>query len=895
MATATERLALLITANGDQAIRELGKVGATAKRDIGDAENRVQRLSGSLTSMGAGAVAAGATVASGLYAAVQAAQGLADSVDKADAVFGSSKGLEQYASGAAESMGRSKEAALDAATAYGALLKQSGLSGSALASSSSQLAQRTADLAERFKKPYEEVQAAIESVIKTGSSKALKGLLGVGIQIDPAGLKDLSTAEKTTTVLNEILRQTADSAGFFAAQTDDAGARFAVAQAKMKNAVAQFGESAIPVFATVADGAAKLLDRTNDLPGPLKNAAGGVAAIGSAAAIGGGSLAVLVGQLLKLKELTSAGGAGAAAGPVAAIVAAAAAGAALQGVISSDLASAAEDASASMEDFKRSLPTNDLEALGRVVTAVNNQISEGPDTTVWQYLQRTIAAAATSMGILAGSSSRLIDAISASDQATFQIETLQTTIDNFKQSLAGVEPDVAKSRIEAFIASLAGGVLPYEALITLQVKLLEEFAKTGPAADSAASYIDKVGTAAEEAATSFEQFKTATSALDSVNSSAKRLQQANENLAKLGQRDSKTVESSYQRIIDAKQRLDDILAGDGNSLDQESPAAQEARARAKLADANVRLAANRNDASAQTQKDEAIADIEAAQRRGQELARSAVDTARQVRDANEELASAQADYAEAVKPPSQDEINAAWAERADAELGMATSISQFAEQVADGKISFEQFKAYLDDLVSGGLISPDTAQTFKDRFALMGAAVENLTAKFDGLADRVPAYVAEGGQPGNNETPAQRAARLAAREIFATFGTKHVVNASELAKLGGKVPANPKAGAQVRDRSGHVWTYEPPGRWISTFHNGGMVGGMGEVNARLLGGEYVVSRRGVKALDQINSGNAPGGATWNVTNHIYGQRDPNATAVATVSKMRAKAFLRTGA
>ena len=53
---------------------------------------------------------------------------------------------------------------------------------------------------------------------------------------------------------------------------------------------------------------------------------------------------------------------------------------------------------------------------------------------------------------------------------------------------------------------------------------------------------------------------------------------------------------------------------------------------------------------------------------------------------------------------------------------------------------------------------------------------------------------------------------------------------------------------------------------------------------------------GMAALDKINTGRAGGmGQTWTVTNHIYGQRDPEATAVATVQKMKAKAFLKTGA
>lgn len=300
MATAADRLALIITANGGQAVTELGKVGQAAEKNLGAAENRIDRLSHKMTSFGAGALAAGAVAASGLKLAADATQDLADSVDKADATFGSSKGLEQYADGAATSMGKSKAEALDAASAYGLLLKQAGLGGAALAESSAGLAQRTADLAEKYKKPYEEVQQAIENVLKTGSNKSLKGLLGINVQLKPEDLKGLDTAAKTTKILDALMAQTANSAGFFASSVDDAGVRLAQVQAKAKNELADFGEAALPAMVRILDVGEKVLDLFDRLPAPIKDVVGTLAVAGTGVALLGGGLSVAAGGALKL-------------------------------------------------------------------------------------------------------------------------------------------------------------------------------------------------------------------------------------------------------------------------------------------------------------------------------------------------------------------------------------------------------------------------------------------------------------------------------------------------------------------------------------------------------------------------------------------------------------------
>lgn len=260
----TERLALVIDANGKGAISELKKVGDTANREIGRAESSTRRLSANLVSAGAVAVGAGAAISAGLYQAAQAANSLGDSQDKAMAAFGAGYAapIEKFASNAFESMGKSKAAAIEAAATYGNIGKSFGLSGKLLIDYGTTLATRTADVAERQKKSYEEVQKAFEGGLR-GRGKAL---LALGIKVDEAAVKEeayrsglakegtaLTSNQKAMAAYQIIMQKTADSAKFYADNNDigQAADRF---KAQMENLKAGLGESILPIVVKITEG-----------------------------------------------------------------------------------------------------------------------------------------------------------------------------------------------------------------------------------------------------------------------------------------------------------------------------------------------------------------------------------------------------------------------------------------------------------------------------------------------------------------------------------------------------------------------------------------------------------------------------------------------------------------
>lgn len=988
--SATERLALLITANGTQAISELGKVGQAAKRDLGEVERGSRLSSSAMIAMGASSVTAGAAVAAGLYTAVRAAGDLGESANKASVIFGTSFGkIEKFSDSAAATIGQSRRAALDAASTFGQFGKAAGLSGDGLATFSTTLTKLASDMASFNNSTPEDAVLALGAALR-GEMEPIRRF---GVLLDDMTLRreamaqglipDLSSSltpqQKALAAYGQILKQTGDQQGDFARTSGSLANQQRTLAASFEDFKAQVGEGALPVFQQLVDVASAALKGFTSLPGPVKSAVGEFAALASTAAVVGGGLNVVTGAAIKagkaIKEASVAGGGGL-SGLVSGLGAANVATGAVTAVVTAGLgiyeawATNANRVDQEMTQLAGTLTSvaDQAQVLPALAQQFNTILAtRGGAQDVFQKTGLGVVEVTKAIAAAPGEFDKFRDSVDGVYGALESLDSgfsLNGALDFFGVS-GGIEeveaaankaPPAVRNLLNELIGMYKAGQLSGDELRRMidylvdldkgakfsstQVKAnAEELWKVVPAAQQAGRALDlfntatntsagvdaqaaalaelktlfpdaasaaglftgaltDVGDTALSTAANLETFNAGLTAVQGITSATDRLTKANANLAKLGERDTKTIERSYQRVIDAKQRLDDILNGDGTGLEQESPAAQEARARAKLAEANARLAANPKDAEAQTLKDEAISQIEAAQRRGMELARSAQDTARQVRDANEELASAQQDYAEAVAGPSKEEVDAAWGERRDAELAQAQAIQAFAQGVTDGTISIDGFNAYLDDLVAKGLISPETAQYFKDQvkffadsLGLLGQAMQSTAAAGAGLANFVLGS-ATGLLTGRQI--ADRVIGTIPGIIAKSSATTHTATSEQLRKAGVNVPPNPRPGSKITDKNGHTWTYDPPGGWVSRYHTGGMVAGSGESNARLLGGEYVVSRRGVAALDAINSGRPGMGQSWTVTNHIYGQRDPDATATSVVRKMRAKAFLKTG-
>lgn len=506
---ATERLDFLLSVNDQQTVRGFQNVGKSAVTELGAVEKQVTLTGDSLLKLGAGALAAGTAVGTAVLDATRSAQDLADSWDKAVATFGKGAqgNLDAFAKGSADNLGKSSAAALDAASSYGLLLKGAQITDQKLAATSASLATRTADLAERYKTSFEEANSAISAAIKTGSNRAYKGLLQYGIAIDETAVKNealnlglakqgdtLTRQQKALATASLVLKQSADSAGFLAASTDDSGAAMDKMRAKWENAKASFGEASIPALTSLATTAGSILEKFNALPPAAKEVAGSFAVLATGALGAVGVVSTLAGAFVKLKEAQQnsqlLGAVG--TGPVAALAAAFVLQGELDAKVIGEQADWLEKAAGSAEDYAKSLPTNDLKALEAQARAASDAISKGPDLGKWQATEGVLRNALGFLGGggLAGAlAGGLFGDKGAQDQ---QIAAFNASVDAFKQSLAGVDPETAKQRIAAFIDGFKGGIVPTSELARLQKILNDEFAQTKPPAKQVDDYTGKL-------------------------------------------------------------------------------------------------------------------------------------------------------------------------------------------------------------------------------------------------------------------------------------------------------------------------------------------------------------------------------------------------------------------
>jgi hypothetical protein len=227
---------------------------------------------------------------------IDAAESLEKAVDRTKVTFGSSKAtVQDWAKGAATSMGQAQSAALNTADAFGNIGKTAGLQGKALTDFATSLSQRTADIAAAQGKDFDDVQSKIISGLN-GRGKALKQL---GIDINDTTVKEqamkdgiissttqaLTPAQKTLESYRLIMADTANQAGFFADHQDRLGESTEIAKAKLKNAEAEIGNALLPVLAKAASGVGDLAADFSKLPGPVQQAVVGL--VGTSAAIAG--------------------------------------------------------------------------------------------------------------------------------------------------------------------------------------------------------------------------------------------------------------------------------------------------------------------------------------------------------------------------------------------------------------------------------------------------------------------------------------------------------------------------------------------------------------------------------------------------------------------------------
>jgi hypothetical protein len=251
------KLTLQIFGNAKSAIGAL--------KDTGDATvNMGKRMSSALPSMKTMALA---TAAFGTAAAVTAKKfidmgsSLQESLSKVDVVFGSSsKAVRDFAKSAAQNLGISEQAALEAAGTYGNLMQAFGVTQPMAQEMSTSLVGLAADLASFNNTSVDDAILALRSGL-SGETEPLKRF---GIAINDVRLKEearalglydgagaLDITAKTQAAYALIMKDSTLAQGDFDRTSEGVANRQRILAAQFKDVSAQIGTALIPAFTSI--------------------------------------------------------------------------------------------------------------------------------------------------------------------------------------------------------------------------------------------------------------------------------------------------------------------------------------------------------------------------------------------------------------------------------------------------------------------------------------------------------------------------------------------------------------------------------------------------------------------------------------------------------------------
>lgn len=318
MGILSEKLRIIIDADTKGAIRGLEKVGKSADREIGKAEDKIGKFSARFTKAGAAMMATGGLLAAGLYSAAQSASDLSEAINVTGLVFDdAAESIVAWSKSSATALGQSQKAALEAASTFGGLLKNLGFTTSEAAALSPQLVELASDMGSAFNMEPAEAVLALGAGLR-GESEPLKrfnvflddasvrakavemGLAATAAQVDNNG--------KAQARLALIMEQTSDIQGDFANTAEGAANQQRIFAAQMENLKATIGQAALPVLTDVLGVLNDLVGVFNDLPPGMQDAIGKFL-VGSTAVLGFGGAALFAsGKMLALKKVVDEAG-----------------------------------------------------------------------------------------------------------------------------------------------------------------------------------------------------------------------------------------------------------------------------------------------------------------------------------------------------------------------------------------------------------------------------------------------------------------------------------------------------------------------------------------------------------------------------------------------------------
>lgn len=287
---AKQAIKISVTADTQKFRSELGKVGQ-AQGGIGKLKQSFSALGVGMKGLAAGAIGFGATAAFALgKQAVGAASNLQQSMGAVDDVFKSSaKQVHAYAQKAADAVGLSRNQYNEMATLIGTQLKNGGTAANQLADQANKVIKIGADLSAQFGGNTKDAVDALSAALKGERDPIEKygiSLTQNAIDAEAAALGykkvngQLTTQATQAATLSLIQKQSADSTGKFARETDTLAHKQQVLSAKWEDAKAKLGNMLLPIVTKVVgfigDHVVPLIGKLPGLLAGLGRVIGGV-------------------------------------------------------------------------------------------------------------------------------------------------------------------------------------------------------------------------------------------------------------------------------------------------------------------------------------------------------------------------------------------------------------------------------------------------------------------------------------------------------------------------------------------------------------------------------------------------------------------------------------------
>ena len=312
MATLSEKLQYIISVNADGAIRSFQTVGKSAEKELGKAETQMDRLGSQFTKFGVGALATAGVAGVAFARMGQGAGTLGQTMQKVSVIFGdSADDVEAFGLAAAESLGLSKRAALDASARFATFGKAANKSGADLVDYSTELTKRAVDLASFWDTDLESAFTAISSGLQ-GEALPLRkyGILLDDITLRKRalsmeiydGIGPLTAQQRIMAASIEIMEQNVDSIDDYKRTQNDLPnlqKRFA---AELQNTKDALGSAVLPAMVAVTSKAGDLLESFNSLSPGVQDTIGTFAGFGVAALGVAGVASTVIGQTIKMRD-----------------------------------------------------------------------------------------------------------------------------------------------------------------------------------------------------------------------------------------------------------------------------------------------------------------------------------------------------------------------------------------------------------------------------------------------------------------------------------------------------------------------------------------------------------------------------------------------------------------